>query len=146
MLLRYGVIAMSFSVVVTLVLVAILVIRDRPEEVVTTESAAASPEPTTEQVYQDPRDKMLDLPSPEPEPRSEQPESAFEPEPESESVSQPDPAPESVWQGEPAPKADPEPRKQSSCRWSREIGRCPRLGRSKPPTNPGATIGFQARS
>ena len=110
MLLKYGVISMSVAVFLVLALFAILTLRDRPEEVVATESAAASPEPTTEQSYQDPRDKMLDLPSPETEteakpvkPSEPQPEPASKPEPEP--VSKPGPAPEP--QSEPETKSEP---------------------------------------
>lgn len=117
MLLRYGVISMSFAVVVALVLVAVLTLRNNSEEVVATESAAANPEPTTEQAYQDPRDKMLDLPDSEPEAEpaqapEPQPEPVPQPEPASKpgSVAQPEPAPEP--RSEPEPK--PEPRRQDS--------------------------------
>ncbi len=63
MLLRIGGIAMSFSVTRALVVVAVVTLQDKHEEVMATEAAAAKPELTTEQAYQDPRDKMLDLPS-----------------------------------------------------------------------------------
>ena len=111
MLLKIGVISISFAVVVTLVLVAVLTFRNNSEEVVATESAAVNPEPTTEQTYKDPRDVMLDLPSPEPAQPSE-----LQPEP----VSQPDPKPvlkpEPVVQSEPAPgpETKPKPQPQSS--------------------------------
>jgi sortase A len=104
MLLRIGVISMSFAVVLALALVAALTFRDKPEEVVATEPAASSPEPTTEQVYQDPRDKMLDLPDPEPEPA--QPEPSPESESESASGQNPAPAPESA--SGPQPGSGPE--------------------------------------
>ncbi len=118
MLLRVGVIAISFSVMLALVLAAILTLRDRPEEVAA-EPAAASPGSTTGQEYRDPRDLMLDLPSPEVEP-DPQPEPEPEPEPVSEPepdqpepvskpqpVSEPEPVP--VSKSEPAPEPKPEP-------------------------------------
>ena len=91
MLLRVGVIAMSFSIMLALMLIAILAILDNSEEIVATEAAVASPEPTTEQAYQDLRDKMLDLPSSEPIQPSEHQQ---EPKPvsQSESVSEPESA------------------------------------------------------
>ena len=120
MLLRIGVIAMSFSVVLALVLVAIVVFRDKPEEVVAAESAASSPQPKTDEEFPDPRDKMLDLPSPEPRP-------APQPKPQSETKSQsksepgPQPKPEPVSKSESAPAAPapetkhvPKPKPQSS--------------------------------
>lgn len=104
MLLRYGVIAMSFSVVLALVVVAILTLRDGSEEVVAAEAAASSPEPTTEQTYQDPRDKMLDLP--DPEPKSEP--SPVSPEPVAQSEPQSNPVPRSE------PESTPEPEPQTA--------------------------------
>lgn len=120
MLLRIGVISMSFAVLLALALGAVLTLRNNSEEVVATESAAASPEATTEQAYQDPRDKMLDLPSPEPEaepvqPSEPQPEPVSEPEPVSkpnpEPVSQPDPEP--ISQSKPTPEPEPAPEVKS---------------------------------
>lgn len=97
MLLRVGVIAISFSIMLALAVVAILALRDGTEAVVVAEPVAASPEPTTGQEYKDPRDKMLDLPSPE-----------VEPDPESEAEPEAEPASQSKL------ASDPKPRQRSS--------------------------------
>lgn len=119
MLLKTGVISMSFVIVVALALAVVLTLRNNPEEVVAAESAASSPQRTTEESYKDPRDLMLDLPSPETEaepakPPEPQPEPASKPEPEP--VSKPESAPEP--KPAPEPQAEPEtksePRRQGS--------------------------------
>lgn len=108
MLLRIGVIAISFSVMLVLVLVAVLTFRDSPEEVAAAQPVAASPEPTTKQVYQDPRDKMLDIPSPGSKPAQAEPVSSQEPasKPEMESIQPPEPAPDTEINKKPAPSSE----------------------------------------
>lgn len=107
MLLRVGMIAISFSVMLALVLVAVLTLRDGPEEVVAAEPVTASPESTTGQEYKDPRDNMLNLPSSESEPLSAQSE------PSSKSEPDPDPEPaESANGRKPAPEPEPASRAQ----------------------------------
>ncbi len=88
MLLRIGVIAMSFSVMLALMVAVIVSLRDKPEEVVAAEPVASEPGPKSGP-EPDPRDKMLDLPAPESGPQSEQPKQASDPEltPETEAAS-----------------------------------------------------------
>ena len=76
MLLRIGVIAMSFSVMLALMVAVIVSLRDKPEEVAAAAEPVASESEPKSGPEPDPRDKMLDLPTPESEPQTERPKQA----------------------------------------------------------------------
>ncbi len=106
MLLRIGVIAMSFSVVLVLMVAVIVAFRNKPAEVVEAEPVTSAQAPKSGP-EPGPRGKMLTIPSQEPEPQPEQPGATPEPEPASASVrkSAASAAPDSS----PAPEPTPPP-------------------------------------
>ena len=119
MLLRVGVISMSFSLLLALVVAAVFLLRG-PEENAAVEPVAAEPETSEPRKSVDreiPSRESADLPvQPEPEPvpePSSEPASEPEPEPirEPEPVAQqePVPAPEPASAPEPAPAPEPQP-------------------------------------
>lgn len=108
MLLRVGVISMSFSLLLALVVAAVFLLR-APEENAVVESVAAEPEASEPRKSVDreiPSRESADLPiKPEPEPA---------PKPVSESEPEPIREPESVSQQEPAPAPEPTPEPASA--------------------------------
>ncbi len=111
MLLRIGVISMSFSLLLTLVVAAVFLLRG-PEERATAEPVAAKSEPSEPLKSVDreiPSRESADLPiEPEPEQNPEpiaKPESELEPAPEPGPVVKPEPEPEP----EPVPEPTPTP-------------------------------------
>ena len=106
MLLRVGVVSMSFSLLLALVVAAVILLRG-PEENASAESVAAKPEPSKPL-----KSVSREIPSRESAALPVQPEP--EPEPAPEPTPQPQSAPEPVSRSEPgpAPEPDPEPEPQ----------------------------------